>query len=110
VIDAVEGESYSNNNFEADIATMTVSRQPTGLRGPTLQNIGLYPNPFDQEVVIAHAENCWLQVFNLEGVQVFTRQLTQTREAVRFDELPSGIYFFRLEKDGRTASFKAIKR
>ena len=110
VIDAVEGESYSNNNFEADTVTMTVSRQVTGLRGPALQNISLYPNPFDKELVIVHAEDCWLQVFNLEGVQVFTQQLTQTREAVRLDELPSGIYFFRLEKDGRTASFKAIKK
>ena len=80
------------------------------MRGLSLQNINLYPNPFDQEVVIAHAEDCWLQVFNLEGVQVFTQQLTQTREAVRFDELPSGIYFFRLEKDGQTVSFTAIKK
>ena len=110
VIDAVEGESYSNNNFEADTVTMTVSRQVTGLRGPALQNISLYPNPFDKELVIVHAEDCWLQVFNLEGVQVFTQQLTQTRETVRFDKLPSGIYFFRLEKDGGTASFTAIKR
>ena len=43
VIDAVEGESYSNNNFEADTVTMTVSRQVTGLRGPLYRTSACIP-------------------------------------------------------------------
>ena len=110
VIDAIEGQNYSNNNFEADESTMTVTNQRTGLHQPALQGIGFYPNPFDQEAIISYAENCWLQVFSVEGVQVYTQQLTQTRETVQLNNLPSGIYYIRLERDGQTASFTAIKR
>jgi len=95
-----------SESFTWEIVKESESAVETGI----LSAINLYPNPFDQEVLIVHAEDCRLQVFNLEGVQVFTQQLTQTREAVRFDELPSGIYFFRLEKDGQTVSFTAIKK
>jgi len=99
-------EQMGSESFTWEIVKESESAVETGI----LSAINLYPNPFDQEVVIAHAEDCRLQVFNLEGVQVFTQQLTQTREAVRLDELPSGIYFFRLEKDGQTVSFTAIKK
>jgi len=99
-------EQMGSESFTWEIVKESESAVETGI----LSAINLYPNPFDQEVLIVHAEDCRLQVFNLEGVQVFTQQLTQTREAVRFDELPSGIYFFRLEKDGQTVSFTAIKK
>jgi hypothetical protein len=38
-----------------------------------------------------------------------TQQISSSGETIRLEHLPNGIYFFRIEKDGKTETVKMIK-
>jgi hypothetical protein len=84
---------------------------------PFESGLGCYPNPFNPDAVISYAlpkaGEVRLTVFDLNGRQV--RTLTEGwREAgahtVRLDgrDLPSGVYFARLQGDGVSLTRKLI--
>lgn len=109
VLNAAAGQSYANNNFEADESSMTIKTQITGLKDLNLSGINLYPNPFDKEIVVEGAKDSWLQIFGTNGNRIYTRQLTSEKESVLLN-LSSGIYYFRIEKDGNSKSFVVVKK
>jgi hypothetical protein len=109
VLNAAAGQSYANNNFEADESSMTIKTQVTGLKDLNLPGINLYPNPFDKEIVVEGAKDSWLQIFGTNGNRIYTRQLTSEKESVLLN-LSSGIYYFRIEKDGNSKSFVVVKK
>jgi hypothetical protein len=69
----------------------------------------LYPNPFSGEAHLAGAEGCTLQVLAANGEVVHTQHLASTEELIRLRRLPAGMYFFVLEKGGKTKTIKATK-
>jgi len=109
VLNATPGESYDNNNFEADESSMTVKKQITSLKRLSLSGVNLYPNPFDKEIVVEGAKDGWFQIFSTNGALLYSHLLTQEKETVLLD-LSSGIYCFRIEKDGKSESFVVIKK
>jgi hypothetical protein len=44
-----------------------------------------------------------------EGGIVHTQQITNADETIRLEHLPAGVYFFTIEKDGKTKTVKVIK-
>ncbi|NLO70575.1 MAG: T9SS type A sorting domain-containing protein [Porphyromonadaceae bacterium] len=110
VIDASAGENYENNDFQADEETMTIIKVSTGLSDANAYRVKLYPNPFEQEIIVESANDAWLQVFNASGVCVYSQKLTLERETVQLTNLPAGIYYFRIEKDGKSNAFVTIKK
>jgi len=108
-------------NFASDIVTgnmtlyakwtpKTVTSVET-LRATSLQ---IYPNPFTDVVRITGSDmTMWhatlLRVINVAGVVVHTKTITSPDETIRLDHLPAGMYFFRLEKDGKVRTEKMIK-
>ena len=67
------------------------------------------PYPFADEVHITAAEGCRLQVFSAAGVIVHTQKITLLDETLRLSGLPEGVYFFLLDRDGKTQAVKVVK-
>lgn len=72
--------------------------------------IQVFPNPFTSALNITGAENSLLQVFDVVGTTVYTSQITVADESVQLGNLPVGVYFLRLEKDGQMKTMKVVKQ
>lgn|GEM_PF-3501568 len=104
------GTTYTLENLTANAAVTVVFEPSTGLGSILGTNISVFPNPFTNIVYIAGAENSLLQVVNVLGTIVYTRQITTADEAVQLGNLPAGIYFFRVERGGQTETIKIVKQ
>ncbi|MDR3366581.1 MAG: leucine-rich repeat protein [Prevotellaceae bacterium] len=82
----------------------------TGVSAQLQANINLYPNPFTAEVRLTGAAGCTLTVITVAGAAVHTQTVGSAEETVKLEQLPSGVYFFRLEKDGKSYTVKGYKR
>jgi hypothetical protein len=71
--------------------------------------VKLYPNPFADELQLTGAEGCLLQVVNAVGATVHTQKITGTAQTISLKQLPAGMYFFRLEKEGKTKAIRVVK-
>ena len=89
-------------------ATVTVE-SVTSAEEIFFSDLNIYPNPFTGEVRIVGAEGCTLQVFVAAGLLVHTQMLTNSDETINFENLPSGVYFFRIEKDGKSQTKIVVK-
>ena len=78
--------------------------------GNIFHSMQIFPNPFTNTLNITGAENSLLQVVNVLGTIVYTRQIISADENVNLSDLPIGIYFFRVEKDGQTKTMKIVKQ
>jgi hypothetical protein len=72
-------------------------------------DVTLYPNPFAGSLHLTGAEGCTLRVVSVSGATVHTQKITSPDETVHLEGLPAGMYFFRLEKDGKTKTVKGVK-
>lgn len=109
-INAQEGQSYKNNNFETDEENKTIKKVATSLNNVEAYGIKLYPNPFDKEIVIENVKDSRLEIYNASGLRVYTQELKQEQETIQVNHLPIGVYYFRIVKDGEANSFVAIKK
>ncbi len=63
-------------------------------------NIFIYPNPFDEFLVIdvrAEYQNLKFELFTYEGRKVFEQNMTRTKNTVSLAELSSGLYLYSLQ-------------
>jgi hypothetical protein len=77
---------------------------------PLQTDINLYPNPFTSELHLTGAEGYTLRVFSITGVTVYAQKVVQTDEVISLGGIPSGVYFFSFEKDGKVETVKAVKK
>jgi uncharacterized repeat protein (TIGR02543 family) len=106
------GKTEGNVNFTVnnDTHTVTPGDVATGV-GETLQiTTNLYPNPFAGTLHLTGAEGCTLQVITAGGAVVHTQKVVNPDETISLEKLPAGVYFFRLEKDGKAKTVKGVKR
>jgi hypothetical protein len=82
----------------------------TGYPDQPFSGIIIYPNPFIGEIHLRGAAGCMLRVLNVVGVAVHTQKITTSDEILQLDNIPAGLYFFRLEKEGKTKTVKVGKR
>ena len=75
----------------------------------SFSELKVYPNPFTGEVRVVGAEGCTLQVISVTGALVHTQRIINPDETIRMEHLPTGMYIFRVEKDGKMKTVKAIK-
>jgi uncharacterized repeat protein (TIGR02543 family) len=108
-----DGTQYTANTMYNTAGAMTLHAQwtaPTGVEDQLQVAVTLYPNPFVAEVRLTGAEGCTLTVFTAEGASIHTQKMSGAEETIALENLPSGLYFFRLEKNGKTRTVKAYKR
>ena len=87
---------------------------PVGNEHFTAAVLKVYPNPFNNEIRITGAYNesspTTLRIISTMGVVVHTQQITSADETLRLGSLPAGLYFFRLENEGKSVTLKVVKR
>ena len=69
-----------------------------------------YPNPFTDALRITGAEGCTLRMINATGLTVHTCIITSPDETVQLSQLPAGVYFLQLEKDGTVKMMKVVRK
>jgi arylsulfatase len=82
----------------------------TGVEDRLQVEAKFYPSTFDKTVHLAGAEGCTLTVVTAAGAAVHTQKVANAEETIALEMLPSGLYFFSLEKDGKTKTTKRIKK
>ena len=82
----------------------------TGLGNIAFANLQIHPNPFVSEVTITGAQNSVLEIVNALGAVVHTQRITGASETIQLAQLPSGIYFFRVSRDGQSRTLQVVKR
>ncbi|GHT23461.1 hypothetical protein FACS189430_06760 [Bacteroidia bacterium] len=100
------------NAAKTGTATVTVTQSgTTGVFDVETRFIAsIYPNPFIGSLHLKGAEGSALQVITVNGTVVHTQKLTSPDEIISLEQLPAGLYFFRVEKDGKAKTLKAVKR
>jgi len=73
-------------------------------------DLKLYPNPFVDVLHLTGAAGCTLKIFMGNDVQIRTQKIENSNETIKLGYLSAGVYFFRLEKDGKAKTLKAIKK
>ena len=81
----------------------------TGVETPFAQNLKVYPNPFIDQINMMGANGCTLRVVDVTGATVHFQKITKPVETVHLEQLPAGLYFFHVEKNGMTCTIKTIK-
>ncbi|MDR3189471.1 MAG: T9SS type A sorting domain-containing protein, partial [Prevotellaceae bacterium] len=81
----------------------------TGVEDQLQVEVNFYPNPFGSEVRLAGAEGCTLTVVTAAGTVVHTQKVVGSAETIALGKLPSGVYFFRLKKEGKTKTVRRMK-
>ena len=92
----------------------TIISQTVGTENIGSNELKVYPSPFIEEVHItgAHDESSvtTLRIFNTVGAVVHSQQITSPDEILRLGSLPAGLYFFRLENEGKAVTLKVVKK
>ncbi len=81
----------------------------TGTKDLFAPDMKVYPNPFMGVVHLTGAEGCMLRIFTESGAAVHVQKVVNSDEIIWLEQLPAGVYFFRLENNGRTKMMKVIK-
>ncbi len=64
----------------------------------------IYPNPTKEIITIkfvCNIEKSNIELFDLQGKTVINKQINETNNSVRLNQLPKGIYFYRISTDGK---------
>jgi hypothetical protein len=88
---------------------VVITSAPVGLAEVPASGLQLYPSPFADRLSLAGAAGATLQVFTASGAIVHSQQVTGANEIIPLEHLPAGLYFFRVEKDGKQETLKATK-
>ncbi|MDR1341685.1 MAG: glycosyl hydrolase 115 family protein [Prevotellaceae bacterium] len=106
------GEQYTATTVASGSVTLYAKwtpEAPAGVEGRLQVEAKFYPSPFGTSVHLMGAEGCTLTVFTAAGVAVHTQKIIGAEETIALEKLPAGLYFFRLEKNGKTQTTKIIK-
>ena len=74
------------------------------------QNIKIYPNPATNFVNIKNAENATIEIYNLQGKLISTKQTVSNIERIDLSYLQTGVYIVRVAKNNKINNFKIIKK
>lgn len=102
---ADNGDRVTFNN----IGLMGTPLLPAGITTQESLSFYIYPNPFDDNVYIAHQyERLEYSVYTIDGKLV--KSGTVTGNPVNLAQLQSGIYLMQLTADNKTITKKIVKR
>ena len=98
-----------NNQQEVEEACGIVS-----VDEPTTHSISVYPNPSFTQITVELSElplkNTVLAIYNINGQELITQQLTDSKTEINFYHLPTGIYIVKVWNDKNVMVQKVIKQ
>jgi len=77
-------------------------------RDNTIENIVLYPNPTNNIVTIANAENAQFTIYDVLGKVILSDTSTSNSHLVNISNLERGTYFVTIEREGQNLVKKLI--
>ena len=115
VFAVIENPGSEPWDFDTDVVTQNMAliaqwEPAVGLDNITFANLQIHPNPFVSEVTITGAQNSVLEIVNVLGAVVHTQPIRNSSETIQLNQLSSGIYFFRVSRDGQSRTLQVIKR
>ena len=79
-----------------------------GVNQPEIGNINIYPNPTRDILNITNAENANIQVFDILGKMIISKEGISLNEQLNVSSLNAGAYFLKISKEGNVTTKKFI--
>ena len=75
-------------------------------------NFKIYPNPTKNivNIDVLNLDNALVEVYDINGRQLFTQKLNNTTNNVNIENLAAGVYMFKVTSNQGTATSKVIKQ
>jgi len=98
----------STGDFGAGIGISFITDGVLGINSNNLENLALYPNPTKSILNIDNAENATVEVFDLLGRVVLTKNNISINEQLNVSALNSGTYLIRISNDNKVVTDKFV--
>lgn len=120
-INGETGQSYTatfRGNFAVEITSGTCTEisecatvNSLGVEDLDNKQIKIFPNPVSTKFFIEFSEysDGEIELFNLFGQKVYDRSIIDQSEEINVNFLSKGLYFIRINIDGKTLNYKLIK-
>ena len=114
-------QSFINENFivkVSDVWGYTVEGQLGTVLGTSdnhqaSTSIKIYPNPAKNQITINVPQNIeiiHIELFNTTGKTIKTIHTSNINEVLNLNNLPSGLYFLKINSKNNTETFKVVKK
>jgi hypothetical protein len=109
------GTAYVVGELGTILRTSNGGGYPQGINdlSGTSKLLIIYPNPSSGIVTIetpSLSAQSQLTILNVEGQNILTQQVTQSRTLIDVSNLPNGVYIVRIVSDGITGEGKFVKK
>jgi YVTN family beta-propeller protein len=98
-------QEYTLGMSPTDIKVRHSSTSSQDVTNPQLK-ISVYPNPFTSQITIdadvKSGDELDFSCYDLRGRKMFSRKVTKS--SINMENVPSGVYFYRINRDGRQIS------
>jgi hypothetical protein len=104
------GDEMHSNHINID--NIIIGSFPLGITPHRNSDLTISPNPATNEITIETSTTpvSQLSIVNLNGQELLTRQITETKTQIDISTLTSGVYFVRLTNDKSVEVRKIIKQ
>jgi len=115
--------SYTNDDFIVKVSDLwgytvegnlgTVLGVNDNQLDSTKTQIKIYPNPTTNQITIELDQNeniINIELFNISGKHLKTIQTSNSNEILNFNDLPTGVYFLKIESKNNAEVFKVLKK
>ncbi len=103
--------SFTMGEQDVTITVTLKDKATVAVEDAVLEAVAVYPNPFTNELYVAHtADVAKVSLLNAQGIVVRT-QLPNGAEQIRLavEDLPAGLYMVVVEKDQAKKLFRVVK-
>jgi aminopeptidase N len=73
------------------------------------KNVIIYPNPAHTILTISNAIGTYIEVFDISGKKLITKNIIDANSTIDLNEIQSGFYFIRIHKNGAISNLKFVK-
>lgn len=99
---------HTDGDFGTRESGMFSSNGVLGVNEAALENISIYPNPTQNILNISNAETSDIQVFDMLGRMILSKENISLHEQLNVSMLTVGTYFIKISKEGNTTTKKFI--
>ena len=100
----VEG-SYFLTKIKDSVLVLTGIAEPVNIKS----EINIYPNPGKDHIIVEPAPMGILSLFNITGQELLKEKITTEKTQINISDLPSGIYFVKVQTKDEITVKKVIK-
>ena len=107
----IRSNNPSTRDYWMDLDNLKVSSSDnsTGIfQSKNELDFSFYPNPANDFVTIQSAEGAQLELINMLGAVVAKKNITSSKFTLEVEQFPRGIYYIKLENNGKTILKKLV--